>query len=266
MNTLQALPEPLRSQMLLGDFHAGMGDDPYQIIPTAWVRDAMKRWHEKDIKPDMDSLGIDTARGGKGKTHDKTVIARRHGAWFDKPLAYDGKETPDGHEVAGLVVAACRDQAVQHIEINGVGVSPYDVLGKASQHVVGVDVSMASTATDKSGRLSFFNVRSAMWWAMREALDPKGNRAIALPPSKRLLRDFTAPLWTLQGSKIRLESRDDIIKRTGKSPDYGTAYCLALMDTPKAEHITNMMHQRPWDASSAHSRKKKAYTPYQDMD
>jgi hypothetical protein len=32
---LQALPEPLRSQMLKGDFKAGIEDNPYQVIPTA---------------------------------------------------------------------------------------------------------------------------------------------------------------------------------------------------------------------------------------
>lgn len=262
MNTLQALPEPLRSQMLHGDFHAGTQDNPYQIIPTKWVEDAMRRWQDKDIKPPMDSLGLDTARGGS----DETVLARRHGEWFDKPLAYDGKDTPDGHEVAGLMVSAVRDQAVMHIEINGVGVSPYDILTRSHQHTVGVNVSEASTATDRSGRLKFFNVRTAMWWAMREALDPQSNRGMALPPSKRLLRDLTAPVWMLQGSKIRLESRDDIVDRTGKSPDYGTAYCLGLFNTPKATDIQNMMLQRPVDSASVHKERIKAYNPYDKLD
>jgi hypothetical protein len=44
MTQLQSLPEPLRSQMLYGDFHAGVQDDPWQVIPTAWVEAAMARW------------------------------------------------------------------------------------------------------------------------------------------------------------------------------------------------------------------------------
>ena len=44
MATLQSLPEPLRSQMLYGDFNAGMEDDPWQVIPTKWVDLAMSRW------------------------------------------------------------------------------------------------------------------------------------------------------------------------------------------------------------------------------
>ena len=75
---LQALPEPLRSQMLHGDFSAGMEDDPWQVCPTAWVQAAQARWKLPDVLPEMDSLGVDVARGGK----DKTIISRRHTMWF----------------------------------------------------------------------------------------------------------------------------------------------------------------------------------------
>jgi hypothetical protein len=64
--TLQSLPEPLRSQMLKGDFRAGMEDSSWQVIPTAWVDAAMARWTpEGGAGRQMDSLGVDCARGGK---------------------------------------------------------------------------------------------------------------------------------------------------------------------------------------------------------
>jgi hypothetical protein len=34
---LQSLPEPLRSQLLYGDFSAGMEDAANQVIPTRWI-------------------------------------------------------------------------------------------------------------------------------------------------------------------------------------------------------------------------------------
>ena len=34
-------------------------------------------------------------------------------------------------------------------------------------------------------------------------------------------------------TNIKVESREDIVKRIGRSPDFGSAYTLALMDTPK---------------------------------
>lgn len=243
MATLQALPEPLRSQMLHGDFQAGMEDDPWQVVPTAWVEAAMARWTKPHQLPEMDSLGIDVARGGK----DNTVIARRHGMWFDQPLTYPGTQTPDGPSVAGLVLAASRNNAIQHIDVIGVGSSPYDFLNAAKQPVIGVNVSEKSFATDKSGRLGFANQRSELWWKFREALDPSNNTGIVLPPDKRLLADLCAPTWKVQGSVIQVESRDDIVKRIGRSPDFASAYCLALIPTPKVNRLPGVRDKRQGD-------------------
>lgn len=247
MATLQALPEPLRSQMLNGDFQAGMEDDPWQVIPTAWVEAAQARWVRPPKLLAMDSLGVDVARGGR----DSTIIARRHGMWFDEPLAYAGNQTPDGPSVAGLVIAAGRDQAPVHIDVIGVGSSPYDFLHQASQQVLGINVAESAMGTDRSGRLRFKNLRSELWWRMREALDPTNNTGIMLPPSKQLLVDLCAPTWQLAGSLIQVEGRDDIVKRIGRSPDYGSAYILALIDTPKRSQLP-----RAWQNA------RKEYDPY----
>ncbi|MBS0323590.1 MAG: terminase [Proteobacteria bacterium] len=248
MATLQALPEPLRSQMLNGDFQAGMEDDPWQVIPTAWVEAAQARWVRPAKLLAMDSLGVDVARGGR----DSTIIARRHGMWFDEPLAYAGSQTPDGPSVAGLVIAAGRDQAPVHIDVIGVGSSPYDFLHQASQQVLGINVAESAMGTDRSGRLRFKNLRSELWWRMREALDPTNNTGIVLPPSKQLLADLCAPTWELAGSLIQVESRDAIVKRIGRSPDYGSAYILALIDTPKRSQLP-----RAWQQGA-----RKEYDPY----
>lgn len=41
--TLQALPEPLRSKMLFGDFTAGKEESEWQVIPSAHVKLAQER-------------------------------------------------------------------------------------------------------------------------------------------------------------------------------------------------------------------------------
>jgi len=242
--TLQALPEPLRSQMLNGDFDAGMEDDATQVIPTAWVEAAMARWTDLSPKPPMDSMGVDVARGGK----DNTIIARRHGMWFDKLLAYPGLQTPDGPTAAGLVIAAGRNYAVINVDVIGVGASVFDFLVDARQDVYGINVAEGSAARDKSGRLGFFNLRSELVWRMREALDPASNTGIALPPDSRLLADLCAFTWKLQGNGlIRVESRDEVIKRIGRSPDYASAVMLALIDTPKSGALLGERPKRSMD-------------------
>jgi hypothetical protein len=233
MSTLQALPEPLRSQMLNGDFSAGIEDDAFQLIPTEWVEQAQARWVDLSPKPPMDSLGIDVARGGK----DSTVISRRHGMWYDKLLKYPGSATPDGPSVAGLSIAAKRDGAPMHIDVIGVGASPYDFLNSNNQHVLGINVSEKALSTDLSGRLRFSNQRSQYWWQLREDLDPANNTGIALPPDQELLADLTAPKWKVKGNVIQVESREEIYSRIGRSPDSASAVILARIDTPKAGHI-----------------------------
>ncbi len=234
LQQLQALPEPLRSQMLLGDFHAGMEDDPWQVIPTAWVDQAMARWKERSPKGEMLSVGVDVARGGK----DSTTIACRHtDMWFDRAQVFPGTETPDGPKVMGLVMATVRDRAPIHLDVIGVGASPYDFLRSARQDVYGVNVAERPTRTDRTGRLTFYNLRTQLWWAMREALDPANDTGIALPPDTQLAAELCAPRWEMSGTTIKVESRDDIIDRIGRSPDRATAYLLALMDTPKQRDL-----------------------------
>lgn len=238
MSTLQSLPEPLRSQMLYGDFQAGISDDPWQTIPTAWVEAAMARWKPRDTKGEMLALGVDVARGGK----DNTVLAPRyrheeakHSLWFDEPKLFKGSETPDGPSVVGHVVACVRHKAPILIDVIGVGASPYDLLKGMQFQVLGVNVSEKSHATDRSGRLRFKNLRTELWWKMREALDPTADTGIALPPDEQLKKELCAPKWRVQGFEIQVESRDEIIERIGKSPDLASAYILALIDLPKID-------------------------------
>ena len=247
MAQLQALPEPLRSQMLNGDFQAGMEDDPWQVIPTRWVEAAQARWQRPDKLPEMDTLGVDVALGGR----DNTVIARRHGMWFDEPLVHPGAQCIDGPTVAGFCMAAARDGAVIHLDLFGVGAQPYGHLMALHQQVIGVNVGEPATGVDATGRLQFFNLRSQLWWRMREALDPASNSGIALPPSRELLADLCAPTWSMQGFRIKVEGRNEIVDRIGRSPDWASAYCLALIDTPKERTLLR-----------AGQAKRKEYDPY----
>ncbi len=241
MRQLQGLPEPLRSQMLNGDFKAGMKDDAYQVIPTAWVEAAMRRWKKPDKLAPMDSLGADIAMTGD----DEHVIITRHTMWFSEPIAHKGTMVPDGAASGGLIVAALRDAAVIHIDLFGVGAMSYGFLMQLQLQTVGVNFGdLVPDARDQHGRLSFSNLRSYLWWRMRELLDPLNNTGIQLPPHQRLLADLCAPKWALISQRIKVQSRDDIVKTLGRSPDYGTACILAAIDTPKRAVLRALMTKR----------------------
>lgn len=230
---LQSLPEPLRSQMLKGDFRAGMEDDPWQVIPTLWVDLAMERWERRineSTKGVMDSMGVDVARGGK----DETIIYRRHGTWFDEALVFPGSATPDGPTLMALVLGGRRDRAPVHIDVVGWGASPYDFLVQNEIQAVAINGAEKSGERTTDAQLPLKNKRAEMWWRMREALDPKQQDPIALPPDNKLRADLTTPLWDqAPGGAVFVELKEDIIKRLGRSPDRGDAACMALISTQK---------------------------------
>lgn len=222
---LDMLPEPLRSQLRYGDFSIGALDDPWQVIPTSWVLEAQNR-RSKTVKPDvaMRSAGVDVARGGK----DNTVIAPLYGTYFDDLKVHPGSTTPDGPTVARLVTDAVPVSTDIWIDSIGIGASAYDSLRALSGvRVHAVNNSSASRATDKSGRYQFANLRAESYWRFREALDPQSEENICLPLDRRVRVELCAVRFKLVGAKIALESKEDVIKRTGVSPDYADAIVLA---------------------------------------
>lgn len=226
--TLQALPEPLRTQMLKGDFHVRMDDNPWQVIPTAWIEMAQARWKERS-KPELPltALGVDVARGGK----DKTVIAKRYGNWLAPLEKYPGHMTPDGPSAATLVAQAYEPGADVNLDIIGVGGAVYDAL-PPEMEANGVNFAEASKETDKSFKFRLVNKRAEAYWKFREALDPQTGDDIALPPDPELKADLCAPRWKLTVRGIQVESKEDIVARLKRSPDCGDAAVLATTIAP----------------------------------
>jgi len=176
----------------------------------------------------MSQLGIDVARGGK----DFTVKAPRYETWFPEPIKHPGADTPDGQVIADQVVALetlghpiTKDVPIG-IDIIGVGASPADILRSRGYNVVSLDARTASSASTK-GKLRFANKRAEWWWGMREDLDPNTGQDYALPPGPEVLGDLSAPRWKPTASGVRIEEKEEIIKRIGHSPDVGEAIVYA---------------------------------------
>lgn len=242
--TLQALPEPLRSQMLYGDFLAGQQDDAWQVIPTEWVLQAQKRWRETP-KPNvaLSAIGVDVARGGS----DKTAITKRYGNWFDKQITHPGQFTPDGDAVAGLVMKEYKDDPYVIFDVIGVGASAYDSFKRQiidpqrKLKIIPFHASEKSEGKDKTKQFTFYNQRAEWYWKFREALDPANKLDLALPDDRELLADLCAPKWELTPRGIKIESKEDIIDRIGRSPDKGDSCIYAyVMKVARPAYRTNV--------------------------
>lgn len=231
VSRLQNMPEPLRSQLLYGDFNISQNDNVWQIIPTAWIQAAQARWTEKRPNVPLSQLGCDPSRGGGAET----VCAKRYGEWIAPLEIQEGKNMPDGPHVAGFVILTLgRDKKVLvTIDVSMIGSSPYDFLKTTGVNVVALNGAEGSKETDKSGKLGFANKRAEWHWKLREMLDPSSDHKIALPPDPRLAADLCAPRWRLTPRGIQVELKEEIIERIGRSPDRGEAviYAFAEMGT-----------------------------------
>lgn len=255
MQTLQSLPEPLRSQMLKGDFMAGVEDAENQLIPTMWVELAQARWKEATSNPawkwpEMNAIGVDAARGGNmgGTTgsigKDKMVIACRHDApnlrIIANLISIKGVDVNTGNLAAAEVIKVRKHSAPVQLDVAAIGTSVLDALNEQQIHTVPLNGAAQSTGRTKSGNLKFANRRAEFHWRMREALDPEAEVPLALPPDPELLADLTAPRWSLKSNGIVVEPKADIKKRIGRSPDKGEACMYANIDTPKRDPATGM--------------------------
>jgi len=221
---LNMLPEPLRSALLKGDFMASILDDAYQVIPRSWVRAAQARWKNKAPDGRL-TVGVDVARGGD----DQTVLVKKRADWFGKPEKYPGRNTPTGKEVRTLIAGAMQGNkdAQAAIDVIGIGASAFDLCIEAGMSVFAVNFAEGSDMKDASGLLHFINKRAEYYWLMREALDPNNARQVMLPDDPELLGDLCAPRWAMTTRGIKIEDKEAIKERLGRSPDVGDAIVIA---------------------------------------
>lgn len=223
---IQNMPEPLRSQLLKGDFLAGREDHEWQVIPSEWVRLANERWNRAEQKRrTMIALAADVAL-----SIDNTAIAALHeDAWFAPLVVRKGSELKDPANVALLMLQTQKDGA--DLSVDGTGGWGSGVKSNLkNNHQLechSIVFSAGSNRKTKDGKLGFYNLRADMYWGLREALDPEDGDEVMLPPDPRLTAGLTAARYKVRGTNILIEDKDEIKKRVGSSPDEADAVVMA---------------------------------------
>lgn len=245
-SVLASLPEELRAAYRDGRFDVSLRDDAFQAIPTAWIREAQERWRvNPPLGIPMCCIGTDVAQGGA----DRTVLAIRYDGWYAPLISVPGASTPDGKTVAGLVIQHRRDNAKVIVDIGGGwGGDAYAHLrenGVDAKSYMGVKQSTKRTADNQ---LKFFNVRSEAYWRFREALDPSQPQGspIALPNDAELVADLCAPTYEIGPNGVKIESKEKVCDRIGRSTDKGDAVVMAWWDGIKQANT-----QGGWKARGA---------------
>jgi hypothetical protein len=216
----------LYQNRVLGEFYAGEEDS---IIPLSWVEAAVERWYTWDLagRPDTGrphTVGVDVARSGE----DKTVLALRQGYVITELRVSHHEDTmATTGRVAGV---QSQDASMTSIvDLVGIGAGVYDRLREQGYRTEAFNAAAKTERRDVSGELGFLNCRAGAWYNVREMLDPAMNPELCLPDDEDLLGDLTAPRAgeILSGGRIKVESKEDIKARIGRSTDRGDAVVQA---------------------------------------
>jgi hypothetical protein len=208
-----------------GKFEDSLPDDEWQVIPTPWIVAAQNRHTPKPPKDaPMLAIGVDVAQGGA----DNTVLALRYDYWYAPLIVEPGIKTPMPSDVASLIVKHRRDGAVPVIDCGGgYGGGVVERLVKDNKiDAVKYIGAAAGVGRTKCRTYGFHNKRAMSHWRFREALDPDqpGGSPIALPNDPGLRADLAAARYEITPrNEIKIEDKEDIKKRIGRSPDKSDA-------------------------------------------
>lgn len=207
------------------------GGDPWTVIPHAMAT----RARYTDLDPcDPHEAGIDVGGGG-----DRTVFYERRG-----PVAGVCADFRDPDPMA--TVARLVDLIVQtgvarvRVDVGGIGWALAGRIRELSAHhnPTGTTTHHAEVVTVNFGARAraprrFANRRAELWWTGRE-LSRLGAWDLATV-SDDVLAELCAPRFEILDSegRIKVEAKDEVIKRLGRSPDFADALLLAF-DTPAA--------------------------------
>ena len=214
------------------------------LIKWEWCVAAAERYNDQSFRVGTAALGVDVANSEDG---DKGAIARWDGACCTEVEDF---KCPDANLLGSRVVAEMIDRGIdqRQVGIDSVGVGAGTVneckrLGKKVRQIssatkaiprLDTDLMWAETNEESTtGRFEsrgprvveverFDNLRSQVWWWMREDLR-KGT--CALPDDKELFQDLTTPTFKTDNGIIRVEKKEETVKLLKRSPNKGDACC-----------------------------------------
>lgn len=217
-------PEDLFRVKVLGKFPKVSEDI---LIPQQWIESAQERWkNAKDLKKINLILGSDVAGMGR----DSSVNCHRYDNYVEKFDKHNSGGRADHMGVAGRIkcILDSNKDSIASIDTIGEGAGVYSRLDEQgySSRIVSCKYSESAKdsrgreLTDITGQYKFVNMRSYLFWSVRDWLDPKNNTGAMLPTGGSLLEEATEiKYWFRSDGKIQIEAKEDIKKRLGYSID-----------------------------------------------
>jgi hypothetical protein len=233
---------PLYRSKVLGEFSP---DSPYQVVRQSDVAacriDLETPYAEAELTPV--ELGVDVGGGG-----DETVIRERRG----RVAGREWREHTDRPEViAPLVLRAIRESGAARVKVDSIGVG-FGVIGELRNmraqglheaEIVAVNVAEAASQPGK-----YANLRAEIWWDVgRLGSEQRLWDLSTMDNADLTVAQLLEPTWDIDPKgRIRIEPKDDIRGRLGRSPDNADALLLAFYGArdETADYLAEMKRGR----------------------
>lgn len=204
------------------------------VIPYSWLQACRTLEHPHGSEVEA---GIDVGGGG-----DRTILRVRYGTRVGPELVFVDS---DPMRTVGRLAEALRDHRVERVKVDstGIGWGIYGRLRELSgrQNLTSADtthpaevvpVNFAETPSDPR---RFLNRRAELWWLGRELSRLRGWDIGTLEDGlvdDDTIAELIEPRYEIVDSsgKVKIESKDKVIKRLGRSPDSAEALLLAFLD------------------------------------
>jgi hypothetical protein len=139
------------------------------------------------------------------------------------PLEVIGSDV-NGPGLAGIVAKYQIDHRIERVFVDNTGGFGSSVVDSLEQfpHIDVTPIHYSSKAQDAR----YFNKRTEMWMRMRDWVRKGGQ----LPKDPMLAEELSAVKFFTNGGKIRLEEKDQVKTRLGRSPDRADALAQTFAD------------------------------------
>ncbi len=204
------------------------------LIPLAWIDRAVERWRDHTEKLRDGSatasgekvLGVDVARFGT----DATVRTFREGFYVAWQRETNQEDTMQTAGRVALDLAEKEGMSV-NIDVIGLGAGVYDRLKEQGKPVHAINVAEAASDPEM-----FANLRAEGYWHLRNLFETD---AIMIPPDDDLADEITQLKYKVVSSsgKIRIEEKEEMKKRLGRSPDRADSLMLSVITPAQQQEV-----------------------------
>ena len=192
-------------------------DNDGALVNMQWIHEAKNKLVQFVHRKEKTICGIDVGAGGS----DPTVICQRRGG---KIVEFHRVFRDEPDDIAEEVARYCLDERAKELYVDTIGAGEYmpALLRQRFDHVVGIKASNQAYQHDK-----FHRRRDELLWNVRERFR---KREISIPRNEFLQEELEAIKYDegILTGKIKVESKESLRARLGRSIDYVDALALAL--------------------------------------